>query len=214
MPDPIGGFFCPDLVLGIASCGIQCPDAALDRVTPIATMGFQCVGSLVYSISSDGYQCRPAIINTPAQVNIIGSISVQDIKSGDVLRISMKPGLHLEPKVAANRQNELRVGRQPHGQRRASRGFSRTVFLGRVVFNDLSLGRFRLQVQDRDPRNHFLALVPFAAINKAELYRTPGEPGVPDVEVGAGPRAQRHVGVQALGLRDAQGFMNLVPVRF
>jgi len=145
-------------------------------------------------------------------------VHISKLKLGDVLRIAMRAGRHLEPVVNKKKQNQLLVMKtKREGCRkvsgRAAKGFSRTVFFGYLTLNDSVNGEMHLQVEGRDRirRDHLLATVRYSDILSIRKYVTPSVPHNTS-KVGGGPRAERHPGVEAKGVRDAPGFMKLVRV--
>jgi len=145
-------------------------------------------------------------------------VHISKVVPGDVLRIAMKAGRHLEPVVRRKtKQMELHPGRQVSGKSLRAKAFSRTVFLGRVTQNDLQGGQLTLETQHRSnwSRNVVTAFVPFRDIQVVRKYITPGPAGVDSrIPISAARNARRRPGIIAKGLFDARGFMKLVRVFF
>jgi len=130
---------------------------------------------------------------------------ITDIVSGDVLRVAMKAGRHLEPRLRGRNQTALLPGRAPHGKSLRAKSFSRTTFLAYVTVNDSVNGKIYAQVEDRGRKAHLAAEIPYKDILVVQKYITPSKAPYSDET-----RAQS----SALGVKDHKGFMNLIPVRF
>ena len=145
-------------------------------------------------------------------------VHISQLIAGDVVRISFRPGRHLEPKLQPRSKNViLEPGGSTFGKRRSARGYSRTVVLGLITSNDSVTGTLRLQVDEKS-RSRCApptpAVVPYATILRIQKYITPSEPDIDIATVGGGPRTQRRPGVRAFGFSDHRGRMNLVKVFF
>lgn len=144
-------------------------------------------------------------------------VHISQLAPGNVVRIAMKPGRHLEPiLMPKTKQMRLQPGRAPHGRSLRAKGYSRTVFLGLITQNDFVSGKLTLQVEDRQfCRTHLEALVPYKDILVIRKYITPGEgSNTPTNTIGGGPRAGKRPGVVAKGAFDPSGFMKLIKVFF
>ena len=147
-------------------------------------------------------------------------VHISKLTPGNVVRIAMKAGRHLEPVFFhKNKQTKLLPGRSPSGKSLRAKNYSRTVFLGFITNNDSVGGKLTLQVEDRhgNPgcRVHMEACVPYRDILVIRKFITPGRRSdVGDVPIGGGPRAARRPGVVAKGFFDTKGFLNLVKVFF
>ena len=155
----------------------------------------------------------------PVFVDLTAPIHISQLKLGNVLRIAMRAGRHLEP-VVRKGQNQLlamksRKERSIKTSGRVARNFARTTFLGYLTANDPVLGELQLQVEGRDRirRRHLAATVRYSDILSIRKYITPSKPHT-NSPVGGGQRAVRRPGANALGVLDAPGFMNLVRVVF
>lgn len=139
-------------------------------------------------------------------------VHISQLKDGDVVRIAMKAGRHLEPipmrKGLQHRLEPVRVGRM-------ARGHSQTVFLGNITSNNRTQGVLEMQVHYRSwGQTLFHATVPYKDIKVIQKYITPAIRQTRRIEVGGGPNAIRRPGILAKGFYDSAGFMNLIQVRF
>jgi hypothetical protein len=139
-------------------------------------------------------------------------IHIAQIGFGDVLRIALRAGRHLDPVASGRgRQHRLLSG----ATNRVTRNFSRTTVLAYVTSNDRQQGILEVQVShpSRTSRVNYAGTIYYKDIKHVHVFRTPARPPRV-VPVGGGPRAQRHPGVKALGVDSLRPFMNLIPVRF
>lgn len=149
---------------------------------------------------------EPVFIDPGAPVHIA------QLREGDVLRIAMRAGRHLEPVVSPRGRQPRLIARE---RSRAARNSSRTVFMGFVTGNAPTTGTLSLQVPHRAnaSREHYAATVNYVDILTVQKFITPTREPRP-VPVGGGPRAVRHPGVIAKGVLDSPGFPRLIQVRF
>ena len=153
----------------------------------------------------------------PAYVNPEAPVHVSRLFQGDVVRIAMKAGRHLEPVLMPReKQVKLLPGRASAGGRSLrAKNYSRTTFLGFITQNDSINGTLVLQVEDRGGRRkHLQAIVPYKDILVIRKFITPGDKGIDDVPIGGGGNAIRRPGVIAKGWERNHGFMKLVRVYF
>lgn len=146
------------------------------------------------------------------------SIHITEIVPGDVLRIAMKPGRHLEPVLSPRgSQHRLLPGRaSANGRSLQAKSFSRTVYLGYVTQNDTINGVLALQIENRGQRReHLAATVPYKDIKIIQKFITPTKHmGAKIVPLSGAKNAIRRPGAIAKGVLDPKGFMNLVRVYF
>jgi len=154
-----------------------------------------------------GYSTTEVVVLNPD-----APVHISQVREGDVLRISMRAGRHLEPVVQPRGKQALLVAR---GKSRVAKNFSRTVFFGFVTGNAPQVGRLSLQVPHRSQwsRDNYAATVYYADILHVQKFITPTREPRP-VPIGGGPRAVRHPGVIAKGVLDSTGLARYVQVRF
>ena len=144
-------------------------------------------------------------------------VHISRLGQGDVVRIAMKAGRHLEPVLMPRgKQVRLLPGRaRAQGRSLRALGYSRTTFLGFITQNDPVGGNLTLQVEHRGGRReHLQAFVPYKDICVIRKYVTPGRRDVDDVQIGGGGSAIRRPGIDGKGFDRASGFMTLVRVFF
>ena len=103
----------------------------------------------------------------------MANIHIKDIVPGNVLRVALRAGKHLNP----THDRRLVVGRK-----RAAKNTSRTVMLAYVITNDSAAGLLTASVQGRKKTNYFTATIPYNAILYAQRQITPRD--VPELREG------------------------------
>lgn len=151
----------------------------------------------------------------PIAFNPDAPIHISQVVLGDVLRIAMRPGRHLEPVVSRRGMQHRLLART---RSRAAKNVSRTTILGLVTNNDRQLGVLSLQVSDPSHayRNSLAAQVAYKDIQHIQKFITPAKEPRP-VAVGGGPRARRTPGTLAkgvLGFNAFPGYARFIQVRF
>jgi hypothetical protein len=150
---------------------------------------------------------------------------ISQLRPGDVVRIAMKAGRHLDPVVRPKtKQVELLPAPSSRGRRTSCRrntgasakNFSRTVFFGFITQNDPVSGQLRCQTEHRSrtQRDHVNALVPYKDIRTIRVYVTPSKPDITPVVVSGARNAVRRPGALGRGTEAHKGFLNLVRVFF
>lgn len=124
------------------------------------------------------------------------TIHITAIVPGDVLHIALKAGHHLEPGAPPRRGEQARLS--PVVRPRVARNFSRTNIDGLVTTNNPQTGVITMQVTRRGD-NALATSLRYKDILRASKVIAKAVPRL--IPVGGGPRAVRHPGVQALGVK-------------
>jgi hypothetical protein len=94
----------------------------------------------------------------------LASIRMIDVRQGDVLRIALYAGHHLNPTP----YYKLTTGKP-----RAAKNVSRTTVLGYVTANDSGNGKLTASVQGGNSRDYYTATIPYTAMQYVHRQITP-----------------------------------------
>jgi len=118
-------------------------------------------------------------------------VHITDLKPGDVVRIAMKPGWHLLPKILPNKQKVL----EPNDRSRSARkGGHRTVIVGRVVQNLPQQGYLLVDDNRGQASDVYRATVIYDHILIIQRY-------IPDLRPEHETAPKSHPGTVALGTK-------------
>lgn len=147
-------------------------------------------------------------------VNPYAPVHISKLKVGDVVRVAMKAGMHLNP-VPPVRKGEP-PGLESSTRNRSAQNFSITVLLGWVTNNDSRNGILTVQTDQRSRSSSqlFNAVIQYSHIKIIRKYVTPTRKLTRNVPVSAASNAYRRPGALARGVLDSKGMMDLVKVFF
>lgn len=138
-------------------------------------------------------------------------VHISKLKGGDVVRVAMKAGMHLNP-VPVRKGEQLKYESQKY--RHSAKNHSITVTLGWVANNDPVHGILHLQIDNHSYTSGIIcnAILQYAHIKIIQKYVTPSKRDVKNIQTSSAHNAYRRPGALAKGVLDAKGFMHLVQV--